>query len=52
MNGVDGRGSLLDLGLGQEEDKNILLGVNVFKGEGWGLSDHHLSCRGSGRGGE
>ena len=39
---VDGCISLLDLTGVQEEDRNKLLDVNVFRGTGGGLLDPHL----------
>ena len=42
LSGMDGRKSLLDLILVQEEDRNKLLDVNVFRGAGGGISDHYL----------
>ena len=42
VSGVDDRKSLLDLIVVQEEEKNKLLDVNVLRGAGGGISDHHL----------
>ena len=33
---------LLDLTVVQEEGRNKLLDVNVFRGAGWGIADYHL----------
>ena len=40
--GVDGRISLLDLTVVQEEDRDKLLDVSVFRGAEGGFSYHHL----------
>ena len=41
VSGVDNRKSLLDLAVVQEENRNKLLYVNIFRGAGGGISDHH-----------
>ena len=41
VNGVDHRKSLLDFIVVQEEERNKLLEVNVLRGAGGEISDHH-----------
>ena len=43
VNGVDDRKGLLDFIVVQEEEINKLLGVNVLRGAGGGISNHHLA---------
>ena len=43
VSGVDDRKRLLDFIVVQEEERSKLLDVNILRGVGGGISDHHLA---------